>query len=60
MALGLYKFFRMIYFPPGNLTCNVAPILDDDTGACSGVDAASLIHPSTKRSKLYTILPFFP
>ncbi|XP_038900734.1 uncharacterized protein LOC120087804 isoform X5 [Benincasa hispida] len=39
-----------------NSTCTVATILDDDTGVCSDVvdHAASLIHPSTKRSKLIT------
>ncbi|XP_004134183.1 uncharacterized protein LOC101217479 isoform X3 [Cucumis sativus] len=53
-ALPINNQFEMIKLTKRNLTCNVAPILDDDTGACSGVDAASLIHPSTKRSKLIT------
>ncbi|KAL0548328.1 hypothetical protein IC582_012776 [Cucumis melo] len=53
-ALPINNQFEMIKLTKRNSTCNVAPILDDGTGACSGVDAASFIHPSTKRSKLIT------
>lgn len=47
---------EMVKLTKRNSTCTVAPILDDGTGVCSGVvdHAASLIHPSTKRSKLIT------
>uniref|UniRef100_A0A9I9EC67 Uncharacterized protein n=1 Tax=Cucumis melo TaxID=3656 RepID=A0A9I9EC67_CUCME len=48
-ALPINNQFEMIKLTKRNSTCNVAPILDDGTGACSGVDAASFIHPSTKR-----------
>ncbi|XP_038900699.1 uncharacterized protein LOC120087804 isoform X3 [Benincasa hispida] len=55
-AFPINNQFEMVKLTKRNSTCTVATILDDDTGVCSDVvdHAASLIHPSTKRSKLIT------
>ncbi|XP_022138026.1 uncharacterized protein LOC111009285 isoform X2 [Momordica charantia] len=51
-AFPINNQFEMVKLTKRNSTCNASPILDGGTGVCP--DSASLMHPSTKRSKLIT------